>query len=167
MVGSTLTFDYFSPGFKRRFGAQLGAVVLSVVVFWAGIGFSWAMAAPATPDPAFGSGTADSGARPLETVLVPNGGPADASDIPSEMVSRFVSAYLAVVALIEAKEPSLQRAETDTESRQMQAELQREALGLITDHGLTLPAYWELLGLANSDPEFRERVLAQVEEASL
>ncbi|TVP64893.1 MAG: DUF4168 domain-containing protein [Leptolyngbya sp. LCM1.Bin17] len=91
----------------------------------------------------------------------------DANDIPSETVSRFVTAYLAVVKLIELEEPSLQRAETDTESRQMQQEIQAKAIALIQDNGLTLQAYWELLGLANSDPEFRERVLAQVEEASL
>ena len=100
-------------------------------------------------------------------VPAPNGSAADAGAIPSETVSRFVAAYLAVVDLIDSKEASLQRAETDTESRQMQEEVQREALGLIQDHELTLQAYWELLELANSDPEFRERVLAQVEEASL
>ena len=102
-----------------------------------------------------------------EEVPIVSGSPADAGDIPSETVGRFVSAYLAVVDLIESKEASLQRAETDTESRQMQEEIQRQAIGLIKDHNLTLQAYWELLELANSDPEFRERVLAQVEEASL
>lgn len=91
----------------------------------------------------------------------------DASAVPSETVSRFVSAYLEVVKLIEAREQSLQSAETDTESRQMQQEIQAEAVALIQSHDLTLQAYWELLGLANSDPEFRERVLAQIEEASL
>jgi hypothetical protein len=91
----------------------------------------------------------------------------DADDIPSETVSRFVEAYLAVVELIESQEANLQRAETDTESHQLQQEIQAQAIGLIQDYGLTLQSYWELLGLANSDPEFRERVLAQVEEASL
>ena len=90
---------------------------------------------------------------------------ADASDIPSETVSRFVRAYIAVVKLIESRELSLQRAETDTESRQMQQEIQAAALDLIQANGLTLTAYWELLGLANSDPEFRDRVLAQIDEA--
>ncbi|MEY3299632.1 MAG: hypothetical protein RLZZ597_2892, partial [Cyanobacteriota bacterium] len=91
----------------------------------------------------------------------------DASAVPSETVSRFVSAYLEVVKLIEAREQSLQSAETETESFQMQQEIQAEAVALIQAHDLTLPAYWELLGLANSDPEFRERVLAQIEEAGL
>lgn len=91
----------------------------------------------------------------------------DANDIPSETVSRFVNAYMAVVKLIESRELGLQRAETDTESRQMQHEIQAAALDLIQANGLTLSAYWELLGLANSDPEFRDRVLAQIDEANL
>ena len=37
----------------------------------------------------------------------------------------------------------------------MQEEIQREAIELIQAHELTLQSYWELLGLANSDPEFR------------
>jgi O-antigen ligase len=80
-------------------------------------------------------------------------------------ISRFVKAYVAVVKLIESRELSLQRTETDTESRQMQQEIQAAALDLIQANGLTLPAYWELLGLANNDPEFRDRVLAQIDEA--
>lgn len=91
----------------------------------------------------------------------------DANDIPSETVSRFVQTYLSVVKLIESREMSLQQAETDTESQQMQQEIQTAAIDLIQANGLTLQAYWELLGLANSDPEFRERVLAQVEEVGL
>lgn len=91
----------------------------------------------------------------------------DANDIPSETVSRFVNAYMAVVKLIESRELGLQRAETDTESRQMQQEIQAAALDLIQANGLTLSAYWELLGLANSDPEFRDRVLAQIDEVNL
>ncbi len=91
----------------------------------------------------------------------------DANDIPSETVSRFVNAYMAVVKLIESRELGLQRVETDTESRQMQQEIQAAALDLIQANGLTLSAYWELLGLANSDPEFRDRVLAQIDEANL
>lgn len=100
-----------------------------------------------------------------ETSSAPNNS-ANASTVPSETVSRFVTAYLGVVKLIESREQSLQGAETETESRQMQQEVQAEAVALIQSHDLTLQAYWELLGLANSDPEFRERVLAQIEEAS-
>lgn len=105
---------------------------------------------------------------PAEDEPAPAASPAqpDANDIPSETVSRFVNAYMAVVKLIESRELGLQRAETDTESRQMQQEIQAAALDLIQANGLTLSAYWELLGLANSDPEFRDRVLAQIDEAA-
>jgi hypothetical protein len=107
------------------------------------------------------------GATRVEEPTPPSNSQPDASTVPSETVSRFVSAYLAVVKLIESREQSLQGAETETESRQMQQEIQAEAVSLIQANDLTLQAYWELLGLANSDPEFRERVLAQIEEASL
>lgn len=100
-----------------------------------------------------------------ETSTAPNNS-ANASTVPSETVGRFVNAYLGVVKLIESREQSLQGAETETESRQIQQEVQAEAVALIQSHNLTLQAYWELLGLANSDPEFRERVLAQIEDAS-
>jgi len=142
------------------------AVVLVGMLVGSGVPGAWAVpkpAAAATEPP----GPSADALPPVEDAPVPNGGSADAGDIPSETVSRFVEAYLAVVALIESKEASLQRAETDTESQQMQEEIQREAIELIQAHELTLQSYWELLGLANSDPEFRERVLAQVEEASL
>lgn len=101
---------------------------------------------------------------PDQPMAAPTAQP-DANDIPSETVSRFVTAYIAVVQLIESRELGLQRAETDTESRQMQQEIQAAALDLIQANHLTLSNYWELLGLANSDPEFRDRVLAQIDEA--
>ncbi|MBD2108033.1 DUF4168 domain-containing protein [Nodosilinea sp. FACHB-13] len=116
-----------------------------------------------TATPAF---AASSPAADLPTPAVSPTQP-DANDIPSETVSRFVNAYMAVVKLIESRELGLQRAETDTESRQMQQEIQAAALDLIQANGLTLSAYWELLGLANSDPEFRDRVLAQIDEVNL
>lgn len=115
----------------------------------------------AMPAPALGVTTA-----PPEAVAPPAPAQPDANDIPSDTVSRFVKAYIAVVKLIESRELGLQRAETDTESSQMQQEIQAAALDLIQANDLTLSDYWELLGLANSDPEFRDRVLAQIDEAS-
>lgn len=91
----------------------------------------------------------------------------DAGDIPSETVSKFVQAYLAVVDLIAQRETDLQRVETETESVQLQERIQAEAFQLIEQAGITQQEYWQLLGLANTDPDFRERVLAQVEETNL
>lgn len=100
-------------------------------------------------------------------VAPPQAPQTDVADIPSETVSQFVHAYLAVVDLISQREAELQRAETESESLQLQQEIQAEAFRLIEAAGLTRQEYWQLLGLANTDADFRERVLAQVEETNL
>ena len=87
-----------------------------------------------------------------------------AKDIPSEKVDQFVSAYLQVVELIDTRSEELQRAETEADSRRLQQAIQIDAFNLIEAAGLTRQDYWQLLGLANTDPEFRDRVLAQLEE---
>lgn len=89
-----------------------------------------------------------------------------ASDISSEKISQFVQAYLKVVTLIEQRESDLQSTETESESLQMQQEIQAEALALIEAEGLTVQEYLQLLGLANIDPEFGERVVAHLQEES-
>lgn len=88
----------------------------------------------------------------------------DATDIPSEKVDQFVSAYLEVATLIDERSEDLQRAETEAESRRLQRAIEAAAFQRIQDAGLTRQDYLQLLGLANTDPEFRERVLAQLEE---
>lgn len=87
------------------------------------------------------------------------------SSIPSEKVSQFVHAYLKVVALIERREGELQAAETESESLRIQQEVETEAFSIIKQTGLTQQEYLQLLGLANTDPEFGERVAAQLQEA--
>jgi hypothetical protein len=150
----------------RQSYLNVAAAGLAILLLWSSTTPAWAAASSFSPEVRANDISVENrAANSLE--LLTNGNSPDAGDIPSETVSRFVSAYLAVVELIESKEASLQRAETETESRQMQEEIQREAMDLIKNHELTLQAYWELLGLANNDPEFRERVLAQVEEARL
>ena len=46
----------------------------------------------------------------------------------------------------------------------MQQEVEWEALALIEAAGLTQREYLQLLGLANTDWEFRERMVAQLQE---
>jgi hypothetical protein len=90
----------------------------------------------------------------------------NATDIPSEKVEQFVSAYLGVTELIEDRTADLQRAETEAESLQLQRAVESEAFTLIQAAGLTQQDYFQLLGLANTDPEFRDRVLAQLDESA-
>lgn len=106
---------------------------------------------------------ADSANSAASAVSVPN---LTVNNISSEKVNQFVQAYLQVVELIDQRESELQSAETASESLQIQQEIQAEAFSLVTQAGLTQQEYWQLLGLANSDMEFRERILAQLEEVA-
>ncbi|WAL60790.1 DUF4168 domain-containing protein [Thermocoleostomius sinensis] len=105
-------------------------------------------------------------ASPMPETIAPSRSGLDANAISSEKINQFVHAYLQVVALIEQRESDLQSTETESESLQMQREIQAEALELIETEGLTLQEYLQLLGLANIDPEFGERVAAQLQEAA-
>jgi hypothetical protein len=90
----------------------------------------------------------------------------DADDISAEKISQFVHAYMQVLNLIERRENELQGAELDSESQQIQQEIEAQAVDLIQASGLTLQEYLQLLSLTNIDPEFGERVAAQLQEAS-
>lgn len=90
-----------------------------------------------------------------------------ADDISTEKVSQFVRAYLQVVELLNRREGDLQSAETQLESIRLQQEIEMEAFHTIEAAGLTLQEYLQLLGLANTDPEFGERVATQLQEVPL
>jgi Domain of unknown function (DUF4168) len=90
----------------------------------------------------------------------------DADDISSEKIGQFVRVYLQVLQLIEHREADLQGAELELESQQIQREVEAQALDLIQASGLTLQEYLQLLSLTNIDPEFSERVAAQLQEAT-
>jgi hypothetical protein len=90
----------------------------------------------------------------------------DPSNIPSEKVNQFIQACLKVVALIEQREGELQGAETETESLRIEQDIEAEALAIIERAGLTRQEYLQLLGLANTDPEFGERIAVQLQEAT-
>jgi hypothetical protein len=87
-----------------------------------------------------------------------------AEDISTEKVNQFVQAYLKVLKLVERRESELQAAETQLESQRVQQDVESEALTVIEAAGLTQREYLQLLGLANTDLEFRERMVAQLQE---
>jgi hypothetical protein len=100
-----------------------------------------------------------------EEVASPASNNPTASDISSEKVSQFIQCYLQVLELVEQREPIVNAAETELEAKQLEKEVEAAALALIEQSGLTLPEYFQLLGLANSDAEFSERITAQLQEA--
>lgn len=89
----------------------------------------------------------------------------DATTIPAEKVNKFVQAYLQVWRLISRREGELQAAETELESLRIAQEIETEAFSIIQQAGLTNQEYLQLLGLANIDPEFGERVATGLQEA--
>jgi hypothetical protein len=121
-------------------------------------------------------GSLASWAEPLSTTLEPAGAIAeqaatnhsspDLNDIPSEKVNQFVQAFLQVLDVIERREGELQGAETEAESLRIQRDIETEALAIIKMAGLTKSEYLQLLGLANTDSEFGERVAMQLQEVT-
>ncbi len=89
----------------------------------------------------------------------------DATTIPTEKVNKFVQAYLQVWQLISRREGELQATETELESLRIAQEIETEAFAIIEKAGLTNQEYLQLLGLANIDPEFGERVATQLQES--
>jgi Domain of unknown function (DUF4168) len=122
--------------------------------YW--LGLSQPIWAAVTPSPA-----GEEMAPPPKSASGPN-----ASNIPSEKVSQFVSACLKVVGLIERREGELQAAETESESLRIQQDIEAEAIAIIESTGLTRPEYLQLLGLANVDPEFGERIATLLQEGA-
>ena len=109
--------------------------------------------------------SAGSTATNLEPPLTNHTSP-DLNNIPSEKVSQFVQSFLQVLDLIERREGELQGAETEAESLRIQRDIETEALAIIEAAGLTKSEYLQLLGLANTDSEFGERVAMQLQEAT-
>lgn len=135
------------------------ALVLTLILIWLGINSTSMALAEEIP------GSSDSfELLPDQNILNRFG--VDPSNIPSEKVNQFVHACLQVVALIERREGELQGAETESESLRIQQEIEAEALDIIEAAGLTRQEYLQLLGLANTDPEFGERIAVQLQEAT-
>lgn len=111
------------------------------------------------------SSSSDSPTEPAVTESELNSPSFDANSIPSEKVDRFVQAYLQVLELIDRRQGELLSAETKIASARLQREIESQALQLIKQTGLTQQEYLQLLSLANIDPEFGERIAANVQEA--
>lgn len=142
-----------------RYLRQTLVLLLTTLLFWFAIVDQSALLAVELPTlKNFPSAASDpiAPSRPL----------VDPSSIPSEKVSEFVHACLQVVSLIERREGELQGAETESESLRVEQEIEAEALAIIEKAGLTRQEYLQLLGLANTDPEFGERIAVQLQEAT-
>ncbi len=87
------------------------------------------------------------------------------TNIAAEKVDQFAQAYLQVLELLSDREAELPAAETSAEALKVQQSIEAEALALITNSGLTMPEYMELLSLASQDEAFRDKVLGRMDES--
>ncbi|NEP18499.1 MAG: DUF4168 domain-containing protein [Leptolyngbya sp. SIO4C1] len=88
------------------------------------------------------------------------------TDIPSEKIAQFARAYVQIVTLIGNRASELQTAETEAESLKVEQSIQAEAFRLMQANELEVDEYLQLLGLANQDADFRDRILAEIESAA-
>ncbi len=157
---------------KLRYPAKLGSLwhqfcqrlkragivaILLVGVWLSAASAGWAQE-PSSPENETPSDTEQ--AAPTRSTL-------GADDISLDKVSHFVRAYLQVLNLVEKREDELRSAETESESFQIQQEIESDALQIIEGEDLTWQEYLQLLRLANTDPAFGERVVTQLQESSL
>jgi Domain of unknown function (DUF4168) len=96
---------------------------------------------------------------PLLNVVIPSD---RVDEISVEKISQFIQAYLEVIHLLEAHQTDLHRNDPATPSEQ--AAIEQEALNRIESAGLTRQEYLQLLNLANSDPDFSDRIAMQLQE---
>lgn len=121
-----------------------------------------------TPDrPQSGSSSVDvSVDGPVDRSNLENNPTLEIDNISTEKIGQFIQAYLQVLSLIEQRETELHSVELESESQQIEREIEAQAIELIRSTGLTLQEYLQILSLTNLDPEFGERVAAQLQEAA-
>lgn len=145
-----------NPVVRFLLGAILAIAVASLVLVNLGLASPSAWAA--TSEPSAESSSVGS-TTPDALVITP-----DSSAVPTEKVTQFVQAYLQVLALLDRREGELRQAETAAEAERLESEIETEAFAAIEAFGLTTQEYLQLLGLANGDPDFGERVAARLQE---
>jgi len=96
-----------------------------------------------------------------ETSAVPS---VDTSTISSEKISQFATAYEEIIDIVHDYRDRIDSVETPEEADRLQSEIEAKANDIIQRSGLEPSEYFQLLGLANADAEFGERVVLQLEQ---
>ncbi|MGC9504471.1 DUF4168 domain-containing protein [Baaleninema sp.] len=149
--------SFKNRGFHRDVRASIRRTLLAIAFsVWM---FCWNFGAIALAEESATETQSDKG---VPEVTVP--ATVDSNTISSEKVSQFATAYLNILDLLDRRGNELQEAETTAELQQVERELEAEIIEFIDDAGLTPPEYLQLLTLANSDSDFSERVVAQLQE---
>ena len=87
-----------------------------------------------------------------------------ADDVSSEKLSAFVTAYVAVMDVVERQEIPWQNAESESEALRLQQELEENAIAKIEESGLSPAEYLQLLNLIQVDTELGETIAALLQD---
>ena len=87
-----------------------------------------------------------------------------ADDVSSEKLSAFVTAYVAVMDVVERQEIPWQNAESESEALRLQQELEEDAVAKIEASGLSPAEYLQLLNLIQVDTELGETIAALLQD---
>ena len=85
-------------------------------------------------------------------------------DVSSEKLSAFVTAYVAVMDVVERQEIPWQNAESESEALRLQQELEEDAVAKIEASGLSPAEYLQLLNLIQVDTELGETIAALLQD---
>ena len=86
----------------------------------------------------------------------------ESANISTEKVEMFAQAYLQVLQLLGDREAEISAAKTNAEALKIEESIETEAIAIITDEGLSLPEYMQILGLASQDATFQDEVLGRM-----
>jgi hypothetical protein len=86
-------------------------------------------------------------------------------DVPDEMVSQVGKAVAEIMKLRESFEESMATAHTEEEAQGLADEVETAAVRAISEQGLTVDQYNQVLSAAQADSQLEERVLLACREA--
>jgi hypothetical protein len=81
------------------------------------------------------------------------------ADVPDQTVSQVGKAVVQILKLRQTMESTMATAQTEEERQSIANEVESAAVGAISDQGLTVTEYNEVIAAAQSDSELEERVL--------
>lgn len=114
---------------------------------------AWAQVEPTPEDP---DGAAVTPVAPPATL--------NAEEVSDEQVEQLASALLQIEPMLRQATDNLAAAETDEQRQEIATSFEQEATETVVETGLSVDLYRQLIELANSNPQFGQRVAAQLDE---
>ncbi|NJL97756.1 MAG: DUF4168 domain-containing protein [Synechococcaceae cyanobacterium SM2_3_2] len=124
---------------------------------------AWAQVEPTPEDPS-GAALEPSSEDPAGAEVTPMTPALSAEDVSDEQVEQLASALLQIEPMLRQASDNLAAAETDEQRQEIAASFEQEAAETVEGTGLSVDLYRQLIELANSNPQFNERVAAQLDQ---